>query len=52
MGGLVRTPTATQTARLTVGCGCGELRVAPATVETLVSRPHPTPALSKRHFWP
>lgn len=52
MGSLVRTPPATQTAGSPWGMGRGELRVAPATVETLVSRPHPTPALSKCHFWP
>ena len=46
MGSLVRTPPATQTAGSPWGMGRGELRVAPATVETLVSRPHPTPALS------
>lgn len=52
MGGLVRTPPASHTAGSPRGMGCGELRVAPATVETLVSRPHPTLALSRRHFWP
>ena len=52
MGGLVRTHPVTQTAGLPRGMGCGELSVAPATVETLVSRPHPTLALSKCHFWP
>lgn len=48
MGGLVRTPPASHTAGSPRGMGCGELRVAPATVETLVSRL----ALSRRHFWP